>query len=275
MNNIVRPVASVLITLLAVTMLLTYGKQSMHSAAADELDYAMRVATQDATSKLMDENYLFGSDSSSQLFATDIEAAAKQFVASFQRNTPSGRITDIDVSFSGVAGMWAIYGQYSNGSVTPPFGYTFYADLDPLQIGDRTQPDMLYEFSLGDAFRETDLTSGVTVDKKLCDLSEGYFSSRVSNGAFHDISVMFSINDFLNAFYSSEDANVSVRNAGNGLQFNLGLFDYADDSPAVLNNLSSVIDGPGYFAVVDYYDTYIDQRARVFSISSAELVRTN
>lgn len=272
MNNVIRPVATLLLVLICITTLFSFGKQEMYRRAEQELSYALRVATQDATDRMMDKNHLFGNDWASQVFATDISAATKQFKASFRRNTASGRITDVDVSFAGIATQWAVYGLYSNGTPTPAFGYTFYRDLDPLNVGDRTRANTLYEFSLGDSFRELNLTTNISEEKKLSELPANYFGSKVSNRSFQNIAVMSSINGFLNTFYSNEIENVSVRNAGTGLEFNLGLFDYSDDDLSILSSQSAMIDGPGYFAVVDYYDVFLDQRARVFSISSAEMV---
>lgn len=271
MNTQVRSVAVMLLMIIASTILITFAKNSLHSSAEEELNYALRVATQDATVSMMDKNHLFGYDESGQTFDVNISAAAEQFERSFIENVASGRVNEVDVAFSGIADQWYIYGQYANGHQTLPYGYVFCKSSDKWNLGDKTDQSIQYEFSLGYSFRETDLTTGTVTTKSLKDLPENYFSSIASNKIFHDATVMSSINGFLTECYTSTD-NLTAINAGTGLEFNLGLFDYTEDNSTLLNNLPAVIDGPGYFAIADYYDSFINQRVRIFSIGSAELI---
>lgn len=270
MSTQVRSVASLFLIIIAITVLVTYARGALQDSAEDELNFALRVATQDATACMVEENYLFGFDTDSEL-NVNLSSATTQFKRSFLENVASGRVNDVDVAFSGIIDTWYIYGQYANGHKTLPYGYVFYKKNDIWNIGDKTNVNTQYEFSLGDTFRETNLGTGAVTTKSLKNLPEHYFSSLVSNKTFHDIAVMSSINDFLNECYDKGD-NLTVRNAGTGLEFNLGLFDYAENNTSLMNNLPAVIDGPGYFAVADYYDSFINKRVRIFLIGSAELV---
>jgi len=278
MSNIVRPITSLLITVIVVTILLAFTKQEISTKNEDDLRYALRVATQDATAKLVDENQLFLlGDWETQIDANNITTAAEQFKTSFRANSLSQKITDVDVSFSGVAGNWYIYGVYATGKRTPSQTYIYYKGADDLGIYDKPEHEnLMFEFSLNGQFKKTNLITGEQdeIIYSIEDQDEHYFSNKVKNSTFCDIVVMSSINDFLTSYYSSTE-NVSVVNAGVGLGFNLSLFGRAEDSAGAINKLSSPISGPGYFAVVDYKDVYIDQVARVFAIGGAELVRTH
>ena len=102
-------------------------------------------------------------------------------------------------------------------------------------------------------------------------LPEHFFRTDMTNEEFRDYIVMTRINEFLTVFYS-DGANVIAYNADSGLQFNLGTSDYAADDPSIMTKMSAVIDGPGFFAVVDYFDTEIDQMVRILSFGGSELL---
>ena len=128
----------------------------------------------------------------------------------------------------------------------------------------------LYEFTLGDKVFITDTTTGNESATLLSGMPEHFFSPTITNENFQRITVMKSINEYLNLFYSDEQ-NITAHNTGSGIDFELGLVDYAIDDPSVMNKLSAIIDGPGFFAVVDCFDTTMNQPYRLFSIGGSEL----
>ena len=76
--------------------------------------------------------------------------------------------------------------------------------------------------------------------------------------------------------WSNDELNYALRIATQDasavlIDFELGLVDYAIDDPSVMNKLSAIIDGPGFFAVVDCFDTTMNQPYRLFSIGGSEL----
>lgn len=158
---------------------------------------------------------------------------------------------------AGYAGYRYIYATYNDGKTTIPYGYTYYAN------------NKLYEFTLGNNVYVTDMSSMKETVWKLSDLSEHYFSNALTNENFRIVTIMTAINNFLNTFYN-DGANVIAYNAGTGLEFDLGMVDYASDDVNVMEKLSAVIDGPSFFAVVDTYDTLTNRTVRLFSLGAAE-----
>lgn len=263
MNSVVKPIITILVALIAISILLIRTTVTTNNWSNDELEYALRVATQDATAVMMDENYIFSDDNESSDFNIDLNKASKQFKRSFYANIGSVltpvQMTDTNIALSGYVGYRYIYGIYSTGSQTAAFSYSY-------SMGNK-----LYEFTLGDKIYVTDLTTGTESTSQLSGLPENYFSSDVSNENFRKITVMKAINEYLTVFYSDEQ-NITAYNAGSGIEFDLGLIDYAENDPSIMTTLSAVIDGPGFFAVVDCWDSTTDQMVRLFSLSAAELV---
>lgn len=262
MQNITKPIITVFFAFIAVAMLLTRTNTVMNNWSNDELNYALRIATQDASAVLMDENQIIGTDEEVNEFHLDLDNASKQFKESFAVNIGStlteNIVNDMSVSLSGYVGYRHIYGKYGNGSTAAAFSYTTYKD------------GKLYEFTLGDKVFITDTTTGNESATLLSGMPEHFFSPTITNENFQRITVMKSINEYLNLFYSDEQ-NITAHNTGSGIDFELGLVDYAIDDPSVMNKLSAIIDGPGFFAVVDCFDTTMNQPYRLFSIGGSEL----
>lgn len=288
MQTIVKPVITALLALVAVTILITRTNVVTNQWSNDELDYALRVATQDATAVMMDKDYLFGAEEEASDFNIDLKAATAQFKRSFFDNIGSVltdvHVNDMSVSLTGYAGYRYVYVTYASedepakGFEAPmhsavPFSYTYY------NASDRT----IYEFTLGDKVYATDEDTGVKRELLLSDLAENYFDAKISNESFRDITVMQTINDYLTMFYpdygdskynpDNGGKGLTVYNADYGVRFELGLVDYAADDPTVMNRLSSVIDGPGFFAVVDCWDSSAEQMVRLLSMGGAELIQ--
>lgn len=262
MQTIVKPVIATFFTFLAVTVLLTRTNAVTSAWSNDELDYALRVATQDAGAVMMDHSQIFGTDEESNDFTVDLKNASDQFERSFFVNIGStlteNVVNKMSVSMAGYVGYRHIYGMYGNGATTAAFSYTAYKD------------GKLYEFTLGDKVFVTNTASGAESETMLSSLPENFFSPSLSNENFRQVTVMKSINEYLNLFYSDKQ-NITAHNAGSGIDFELGLIDYAANDPSVMNKLSAMIDGPGFFAVVDCFDTTMNQPYRLFSLGGSEL----
>lgn len=262
-NNILRPVATSLIVLMAISLLLMRTNTVTDEWSNDELDYALRVATQDATAVMMDHNFLFGIDEEESDFDIDLDYAYKQFESSFFRNIGStvseNTVNKMSVALVGYAGYRYAYGMYGSGATTTPFPYSYYSDTD----------NCIYEFTLGDKVFQTKLSTMTETTLLLSSLPENYFSTAVTNENFRTITVMSAITDFLNIFFS-DGRNITAVNAGSGLRFDLGTVDYAEDDNTIMTKLSGVIDGPSFFAVVDCYDSRVDRVVRLFSLGAAE-----
>lgn len=278
MNNILRPIISCLVAVIGVGLLLCVTKGYMTDNSHEEFDYALRTATQDATASMIDDNYLFGLDEEASDFQVDLTAATEQFKSSFWHNVGGANalqnVSDMEVAMAGVVGYRYIYAQYSTGGTTVPFSYCY-------TIGNKQ-----YEFTLGNKVYVCDIGTTDPATGKMREtvmylnnkghlpeenLPEYFFASDKTNEEFRDYIVMTRIMEFLTAFYS-DSANVIAYNAGSGLQFQMGTEDYASDDPSVMNRLSSVIDGPGYFSIVDYNDAELDQLVRILSFGGAELL---
>lgn len=284
MNSILKPVIACFIALIGVALLMAGVKTEVTKDTHDEFDYALRTATQDATACLIDDGYLFGREEEIQDFAINLDAASRQFVSSFHKNlgavVPLSVVNDMNVAMCGVVGYRYVYAQYSTGNPTLPFSYCY-------TIGDKQ-----YEFTLGDKVYVCDINITDPATGKMKEtvkyinnagalpeynLPENFFSPDMTNSEFRDFIVMTRINEFLTVFYS-DDANIIACNAGSGLQFNLGTSDYAvsdinpDEYGYIMTKMSAIIDGQGFFAIVDYNDSELDQMVRILSFGGSELI---
>jgi hypothetical protein len=168
-------------------------------------------------------------------------------------------VNSASVTLSGYAGYKYIYGIYTDGNTTVPYYYSYYKEDE----------NSIYNFTLGDNIYIKDLSTAEETVIDINDLDDYYFSSKITNNNFRTITIMSTINTFLDMFYG-DDANVTAINTGSGVKFDLGLVDYAQDDPTVMTQLSAVIDGPSFFAVVDCWDTEINQYVRIMSLGAAE-----
>lgn len=73
MQNITKPIITVFFAFIAVAMLLTRTNTVMNNWSNDELNYALRIATQDASAVLMDENQIIGTDEEVNEFHLDLD----------------------------------------------------------------------------------------------------------------------------------------------------------------------------------------------------------
>lgn len=268
--NIGKPLAVFLAVIMAVSLLLIRTETKTSDWTDDELNYALKIATQDATSVMMDSQYIFGIDNESEEFSVNLPLAYEQFKSSFFSNIGSTIsatvVNEASVSLAGYAGYRHVAGIFADGQYAIPMSYTYYDDTTKL----------IYEFTLGDRIYTTNTATMAQGELDMAALPAHYFHPTIDNKDFKNITVMSTINRFLDLAYQS-DANVAKMTAinhGTGVSFNLGLIDYASDDPSLLTTLSAVIDGPSFFAVVDCNDTKMQQVNRVLSIGAAELKLT-
>lgn len=266
MGSIVKPVITCLLAIMAVAVILTRTDTVTNQWTNDELDYALRIATQDATAVMMSDNYIFGEDEESGDFGIDLKKASNQFKSSFYANIGSTMtnvsVNDMSISLSGYIGYRNIYAIYGSGQPAAAFSYTHSDD------------NKIYEFTLGNKVYVTNRNTAEETVTYLSDYPDHFFDENLTNENFRQITVMRSINDYLTLFYS-DSQNITAKNAGSGVEFDLGLIDYAEDDPSVMTKLSSVIDGPGIFAVVDCMDATTRQAVRILSLGAAEFVLKN
>lgn len=266
MGSIVKPVITCLLTVMAIAVILTRTDTVINQWSNDELDYALRVATQDATAVMMSDNYIFGKEEESGDFGIDLKRASNQFKSSFYANIGSTMtdvsVNDMSISLSGYIGYRNIYAIYGSGQPAAAFSYTHADDY------------RIYEFTLGDKVYVIDRNTAEETVTYLSDYSEHFFDENLTNENFRQITVMHAINEYLTLFYS-DSQNITAKNADSGVEFDLGLIDYAENDPSVMTKLSSVIDGPGIFAVVDCMDATTQQTVRILSLGAAEFVLKN
>lgn len=298
-DNHVRPVAIFLLVLIISSLTLIRVRSETNSWTREELNYAIRVATTDATSVMVNEDYLMdGNTNDYEKVTVNLDRAKTQFEASLRRNlgaaVDNSEINSMNLPIVGYVGyryIYAIlddgttltdeYGQpllddngeqlhSASGKQTFPWAYT-YTTTEPGK-----DPDLnyaIYNFTLGDKIYVYKAENGVSSEETLYidDLPENFFSPDQTNRDFATITIMESINEFLNAF-SNTEYSLQAMNAGSGLSFNLGTVDYVGDDESKITGWSSVIDGPGFFAVVDMFDPQLTGSVRTFTFGGAEFI---
>lgn len=229
-----------------------------------ELSYALRVASQDATSVLMDENYsLDGNTIDAENISVNLLRARNQFEQSFARNVGShlnpDAISNMNLPLVGYVGYKYVFGYTYNGGATIPYAYTY------------VKGNTMYNFTLNtDTVYETD-GNGSEQEKKISSYPEHFFSSNMTNQEFRSYTVMSAISKFL-TIYNGTDTNLIAKNMGTTVEFELGRADYAND-PSIMTTFAAVIDGPGFFAVTDILDAQPSGiPVRTFTFGGSELL---
>lgn len=264
MNSITKSIITGLLLMMFFSIIGTRVNIVTNRQIENELSYALRVATQDATFALVDRNHMMdGKEGDTGNFRVNVDTAEQQFRKSFSRNIGNSispaAVTSMNIPLSGYVGYRCIVGRLYDGRETFPYAYTYAKD------------NLIYNFTLGDTIYVTDSNNGSETTISLSELTEYFFDSDITNQNFRTIIVMNAISQFLTAFMSEPD-NLMVMNTGSGLTFTLSGVDYTNSNPSQITQFSSVIDGPGYFAVTDLYDTQIGGRIRTFTFGGAEFV---
>lgn len=266
MNNITKPIITGFVLLICITLLGAKTKSVTNEWTEEELSYALRTATQDATACMLNENYTIdGNEGELQNVVVDIEKATDEFEKSFALNIGAfvdpANINSMNIPLSGYVGYKQISGILSDGSSTQPYAYTYVDSV----------ANKMYSFTLGDIFYSTNLSTYEEQELKISELPEHYFHAELINENFKTTIIMESISDFLTQFCGTEYDLVAY-NVGSGLSFELGKTDYSQD-PSMITEFAAVIDGPGYFAVADLMDPQLSGiPIRTFTFGGAELV---
>lgn len=290
-DNHVRPVAIFLLVLIISSLTLIRVRSETNSWTREELNYAIRVATTDATSVMVNEDYLMdGNMNDYEKVTVNLDRAKAQFEKSLRRNlgaaVDNSEINSMNLPIVGYVGYRYVYAILDDGTeLTDEFG-------NPVSAADGRQtfpwaytymtteagkdPKLnytIYNFTLGDKIYVYKAENGVSSEETLYidDLPENFFSPNQTNRDFATITIMENINEFLNAF-SNTEYSLQAMNAGSGLSFNLGTVDYVGDDESKITGWSSVIDGPGFFAVVDMFDPQLTGSVRTFTFGGAEFI---
>ena len=263
-SNLFRPVIAGMLVITA--MLLTLGRVRIvtNESSTDEISYALRVATQDATAVMVDRNHMMdGIEMDNGNFRINLDTADEQFLDSFYRNVGAAvsksTVNSMNLPLTGYVGYKYIYGELADGTASFPYSYTC------------VKNGLVYNFTMGDQIEVTDPNTGAISNVSLASLSPNFFHEDISNEDFRTITIMETISKFLTDFNSMPE-NLMVVNAGSGLSFTLGGVDYLGSDPSEIVEFSSVIDGPGYFAIADFYDPQLDGRMRTFTFGGAEYI---
>lgn len=301
----VRPIAIILLVTMVMAWMSVRLMTTTNAWAEDELDYAIRSATVDATAVMVNEDYLMdGIRNDFEKVTVNLDRARAQFQNTLYRNlgvaVDQGEINSMNIPMVGFVGYRYIYGVFEdsfvdevvkddlgnimydgagnpvvrrvlkNGASTFPVSY-IYTDY----VSDDTYT--IYNFTLGDKVyvtkvvgnRETEETWYLS--KMAADPTKGehFWDANLTNKQFANMTIMSTINDFLNMFSNSE-YSLQAMNAGSGLNFNLGTTDYVGDDNSKITSWSSVIDGPGFFAIIDMFDAQQSGKIRTFVFGGAE-----
>ncbi|WP_281692851.1 hypothetical protein [Agathobaculum desmolans] len=264
MSSMFRPVLVGMMVLMM--MNLTLGRVCLvtNDRAEDEVSYALKTATQDATAVLIDQNHMMdGNEMDAGNFKINLDDADAQFKDSFARNVGAFvspvTVTSMNIPLTGYVGYRYVYGHMADGTATFPYAYTTVKD------------DKVYGFTMGDAITVTNSSGGQESEVMLSALPEYFFHAEIKNADFRTITIMETISDFLTQFNATGN-NLMMINAGSGLMFQLGGVDFTNGDPSQLVNFSAVIDGPGYFAITDFFDPQLDKQVRTFTFGGAEYI---
>lgn len=265
MNVVTRIVITLLAVVMMTGLMTTRTKTVTEDWTDNELEYALRVATQDATSVLMDENYsLDGNTIDPEDITVNLDRAMEQFDSSFQKNIGSHIdpefFSNMNIPLYGYVGYRYIVGRTYDGGYTFPYAYTC------------VRGNTMYSFTLNDDTVFVSVNDGAEQERKLSSFSEHFFSSSMTNEEYRAYTVMSAISQFL-TLYNGTDTNLIARSMGSTIQFELGRADFANDDPSVMTEFASVIDGPGFFAVTDMMEPQVSGiPVRIFTFGGSELL---
>lgn len=169
----------------------------------------------------------------------------------------------MNVPLVGIVAHDYVVGENESGLTYPPLTYSYYNSQTVVPVEIRSK---LWEFNLGNETVKidgtimdidstgkyvsyTDETTGVTTQYNLSSLlsTSGYNTI----WDLRDYVVMSKINLLLDMSTDRASSKIS-QELGQGLEFDLATSNYSSDKK-VYNSNSSVINGPGIFAVVDLY----------------------
>ena len=264
MNSISRVLISLLTCTIMISLMTARTKIVTNRWTENELSYALRVASQDATSVLMDENYsLDGNTIDAENISVNLTRALTQFKNSFARNVGShlnpDAISNMNIPLVGYVGYKYIFGHTYDGGSTIPYAYTY------------VKNNTMYNFTLNTDTVYVTAGNGEEQEQKLSSYPEHFFSANMTNQEFRTYTVMSAISKFL-TMYNGEDVNLVAKNMGTTVQFELGRSDFSGN-PSIMTTFAAVIDGPGFFAVTDMIDPQVSGiPVRTFTFGGSELL---
>ena len=230
----------------------------------------------------------------------NLDRARAQFQSTLYRNlgvaVAEYEVNAMNIPIVGFVGYRYIYGLFEDSYEEQPvfdmFGQPVYDANGQLVIGASTFPMAyiytdytndnnytIYNFTLGDKVYVSKVESGRETEETwyLSQMAsdpakgENFWDPNIKNRDFATMTIMNKINEFLNMF-SNTGYSLQAMNAGSGLSFNLGTTDYVGDDNSKITSWSSVIDGPGFFAIVDMFDPQMTGKVRTFVFGGAEFL---
>ncbi|WXR61382.1 hypothetical protein WG909_13920 [Peptostreptococcaceae bacterium AGR-M142] len=270
MNSIIKPILIILITLFCIHFLIFKAEELTNEEELKIFKYALKTASQDATSIIRDLNILNttydGSIKEDENILFDYSKAVDRFYRSMTINLNENMETDYDFSkalnipLTGIVAYDFIIGQTKEG-YTIPYSYTF----------NDSKNKVIYNFTLGDLVEIKKYNEKEFIKKNIDDINQ--IAKNMTNEEFRDYIIIETINKFLKK-YSNEDNLITKDILYKGLNFNLAHADYTKDKE-VYNLKNSLIDGAGFFAIVDTYKSTADKThtfLRLFAFGGSELL---
>jgi len=271
MSNIIKPLVIIITIIIGINFMLYRVDYSFQKNRAHDYSFALRTATQDATyilRNLEDINQSYeGNKVEFQDLSIDFRKAEDRFYKTLYKNLGVAKKSDLrmfsnmNIPLVGVVGYTNVFGKLSDGTYTFPMGYTYY---------DKAQKRTL-NFTLGDNVIIKHDNAPVEEIKDLSAIGE--LSNQMTNKEFRNYIIIETINKFL-AMFSTDQYNLVSRNLYKGLEFDLAHADYTSNKKSY-SKKSAVIDGVGFFAVIDTFTgTYSNKKRymRIFSFGGSELL---
>ena len=265
LNSISKVLVGLISCVMILCLMTTRTKTVTNDWVEDELSYALRVASQDATAVLMDENHSLDGDTiDAENIAVNLPRALKQFKDSFSRNVGThlnpDAVSNMNIPLVGYIGYKYAFGLTYDGGTTFPYAYTYVKD------------GVMYNFTLNTDTVYVTTEDGEEQEKKISSYPENFFSPIMTNEEFRTQTIMSAISNFL-TIYNGADVSLVAQSMGASIQFELGRADFSGGDPAVMAGFAAVIDGPGFFAVTDMMDPQISgSPIRTFTFGGSELL---
>lgn len=235
--------------------------QTKKQSYEDAIRAAANVATKELID-LQDINIIYDGDKREPMDITIDFDSLDRFRVEMERicatqadGTLKG-VSRINMPLAGFVSYRYILGVTFDDKYLPPMAYTYYMNSPVI---DEAFRDKIWEFTLGDKViieNNEYFCKGTTLITR--DESEVYdFTIFLSTFGFPDMKsfaqyvVMSRIDEYLNT-YSSASFNKIADDVQAGVAFNLGKTNYSAGRQDY-SQKSSVIEGPGVFAVVDVY----------------------
>lgn len=258
--------------IIGVNFLLYRVDASFQKNTANDFSYAIKTAAQDATKILINKNTINrsynGNMNEFQDMIIDFDDAEARFYKTLYLNLGAGSKKDLNlfsnmnIPLTGVVGYRYIVGKLYNGEYTFPYAYTWY-DKDNERILNFTLGKRVYI-----KYDRSNTESIAAIDNL------GSLMPNMTNEEFRNYIVISRINEFLTKF-STDKYNLVSKNIYKGLNFQLA---HTDQTDHLYSEKDAVIDGVGFFAVLDYFTGSFSRTKkyqRIFSFGGSELLRTD